>query len=227
MKTKRPYAQVKPIVEKLVDRLSAYCDRIEIAGSLRRQANEIGDIEIVAIPTLPVNLFGEIDGGLPTTLDGYLSSLLDAGHIRHVARQRWGAKLKSFMLTTTAGETHQVDLFLQGEDTMTLNEYQVSAHLTSQNTDIGGCRLSYPVLGLVGEAGEVANKLKKVHRDHHGVLDENRARQIAKEAGDCLWYVAEVCTQLGISLNDVAKGNLLKLSLRRERGVIGGEGDER
>lgn len=112
-------------------------------------------------------------------------------------------------------------------DTMTLNEYQVAAHLTSQNTDIGGCRLSYPVLGLVGEAGEVANKLKKLHRDEHGVLNEARAHLIAREVADVLWYVAEVCTQLGISLDDVAKDNLLKLSLRRERGVIGGSGDER
>ena len=113
MKTKRPYAQVMPIAEKLADRLSARCERIEIAGSLRRQCETVGDIEIVAIPMLQLDLFGNVDDSIATPLDTYLNSLMMTGHIRHTAHKRWGAKLKSFLFTTTMGGDYQVDLFLQ------------------------------------------------------------------------------------------------------------------
>lgn len=110
---------------------------------------------------------------------------------------------------------------------MTLNEYQEAAHATSHNTQIGGETLLYPVLGLAGEAGELANKVKKIYRDNAGVLSNNRRVEIADELSDFLWYVAELATQLNFDLDDIAAGNLKKLADRANRGVIGGSGDER
>ena len=80
----------------------------------------------------------------------------------------------------------------------------------------------YPALGLATEAGEVANKVKKILRD--GDFDR---KAIADEIGDCLWYIAALCRDLNISMNDVAKTNLFKLQDRQKRGVISGSGDNR
>ena len=80
----------------------------------------------------------------------------------------------------------------------------------------------YPALGLAAEAGEVANKVKKILRD--GDFDR---KAIADEIGDCLWYIAALCRDLNISMNDVAKTNLFKLQDRQKRGVISGSGDNR
>ena len=110
---------------------------------------------------------------------------------------------------------------------LSLDEYQRLAHLTSLNTKIGGDALAYPVLGLAGEAGEVANKVKKIYRDNGGVLDEDRKLMVAKEIAGVLWYIAEVATVLGLDLSTVAALNLDSLRSRQARGVIGGNGDER
>jgi len=80
----------------------------------------------------------------------------------------------------------------------------------------------YPALGLAAEAGEVANKVKKILRD--GDFDR---KAIADEIGDCLWYIAALCRDLNVSMNDVAKTNLSKLQDRQKRGVISGSGDNR
>lgn len=110
---------------------------------------------------------------------------------------------------------------------MKLNEYQARAYGTSLDTQIAGSGLLYPVLGLVGEAGELANKVKKIYRDKGGVLTETDKVTLADEAGDCMWYVAEIITQLGYALDDVCYTNLGKLASRANRGVISGSGDER
>lgn len=110
---------------------------------------------------------------------------------------------------------------------MELREYQRKAHETSHNTKIGGDALLYPVIGLFGEAGELANKVKKVHRDNDGQMSGGHHEKLVDEAGDILWYVAEICTQLGVSLDYVASVNLHKLADRADRGVIGGSGDNR
>lgn len=86
--------------------------------------------------------------------------------------------------------------------------------------------LYYVGLGL-GEAGEVQGKIKKILRDDDSVLTEDKVKEIGKELGDALWYVAQTATELGLSLNDIAAGNLEKLADRRERGVIQGSGDNR
>ena len=85
----------------------------------------------------------------------------------------------------------------------------------------------YPVLGLVGEAGEVAEKIKKLYRDKGGKIDSEAMNLIAKELGDVCWYVAEICTQMDISLDGVIGLNLEKLYNRSIRNAIGGSGDNR
>ncbi len=85
----------------------------------------------------------------------------------------------------------------------------------------------YPVLGLTGEAGEVAEKIKKLIRDKNSVIDEKFKNDIQKELGDVLWYVAQLATEFDLDLNKVAEKNIEKLYSRLERGVIGGDGDDR
>jgi NTP pyrophosphatase (non-canonical NTP hydrolase) len=80
----------------------------------------------------------------------------------------------------------------------------------------------YPALGLAAEAGEVANKVKKILRD--GKFDRSA---IADEVGDCLWYIAALCRDLNVDMKELAKGNLRKLHDRKARGVIQGSGDKR
>src|SRR4051794_24872408 len=87
--------------------------------------------------------------------------------------------------------------------------------------------LAYPALGLAGEAGEVAEHAKKVIRDDGGTLTDERRRAMAKELGDVLWYVAQVASELGLDLDEVAQANLQKLLSRQRRGVLSGSGDER
>ena len=90
-----------------------------------------------------------------------------------------------------------------------------------------GKNFIYPTLGLAGEAGEVAEKIKKVLRDNQGVIDQPRKEEIAKELGDVLWYLAQIATELGLSLDEVVKTNLKKLSSRQKRNRLSGSGDER
>jgi len=103
---------------------------------------------------------------------------------------------------------------------MTFNEYQEKASKTAIYPE--QFKLVYPALGLAGEAGEVAEKVKKHIRD--GVLDVDAVK---KEMGDVLWYLAALSSDLGIELEDVALANVEKLSSRKQRGVIGGSGDNR
>ena len=80
----------------------------------------------------------------------------------------------------------------------------------------------YPALGLAAEAGEVANKVKKILRD--GNFDRHA---IADEIGDCLWYIAALCRDLNVDMSEVAKNNLDKLQDRKKRGTLKGNGDKR
>lgn len=85
----------------------------------------------------------------------------------------------------------------------------------------------YPLLGMVGEAGEVSEKIKKLFRDDQGKLTPARKAEIVKELGDVLWYMAQLSTELGIRLSDVAEGNLEKLASRLNRNTLHGDGDNR
>lgn len=85
----------------------------------------------------------------------------------------------------------------------------------------------YPTLGLVNEAGEVAGKVKKIFRDKGGVIGEADREALKQELGDVLWYFAQICTELDLTLAEVAEANLVKLFDRLERGKIQGDGDKR
>jgi NTP pyrophosphatase (non-canonical NTP hydrolase) len=85
----------------------------------------------------------------------------------------------------------------------------------------------YPTLGLTSEAGEVAGKVKKIFRDRGGVVTDEDREALTLELGDVLWYLAELCTRLDISLEDVATANIDKLQSRLARGMLAGDGDTR
>jgi NTP pyrophosphatase (non-canonical NTP hydrolase) len=109
---------------------------------------------------------------------------------------------------------------------MDLNAYQDAARLTALYPDVGNNPI-YPTLGLSGEAGEVADKVKKVLRDRNGQFDDSVRAEIALELGDVLWYVAQLASELGYELEDVANQNLQKLRDRSSRGQLKGSGDHR
>jgi len=85
----------------------------------------------------------------------------------------------------------------------------------------------YPTMGLVNEAGEVAGKVKKIFRDRSGEISDADREDLKSELGDVLWYLAQICTELGLTLEEVAGHNLEKLFDRLERGQIKGDGDNR
>ena len=109
---------------------------------------------------------------------------------------------------------------------MTFEEYQKKSRKTAEYPDAGK-NFIYPTLGLTGEAGEVAEKIKKILRDHGGVLNDMAKADIEKELGDVLWYVSQLATELGLLLEDVASKNIEKLYSRMERGRLSGSGDNR
>ena len=105
------------------------------------------------------------------------------------------------------------------------NAYQKDSMRTATFAD--KMALVYLALGLNGEAGEVAEKVKKVVRDDEGVLTPERREGIIDELGDVLWYLAQLCNELNIDFSEVASRNLKKLADRKERGVLHGDGDKR
>lgn len=111
-----------------------------------------------------------------------------------------------------------------------MNEYQKQSSkydLFRATGNYGIVAFVEKVLGLVGEAGETADKIKKILRDKDGVIDEHDKIEITKELGDVLWYVANIARYLGVPLEEVAKMNLEKLESRNKRNLLHGEGDNR
>ena len=109
---------------------------------------------------------------------------------------------------------------------MDLKTYQKKATKTAVYPRVGENYI-YPTLGLVGEAGEIANKIKKIERDQEGKISEEIRDALKVELGDILWYVAQLATELGIELDDIGKDNITKLASRKGRGTLHGSGDER
>jgi NTP pyrophosphatase (non-canonical NTP hydrolase) len=109
---------------------------------------------------------------------------------------------------------------------MDLDAYQHQARQTALYPQAGSNPI-YPTLGLCGEAGEVADKVKKVLRDQGGVFDARVREDLKLELGDVLWYVAQLASELGFSLEEIGQANLAKLASRSERNVISGSGDRR
>ena len=116
---------------------------------------------------------------------------------------------------------------------MTLDEYQQKALETAVYPQ--QYKIIYPALGINGEAGEVADKVKKIIRDTvimtdaNGsiILPENKRVELAKEAGDVLWYIATLAHDIGFTLEEIGQMNYDKLHSRQQRGMLGGSGDNR
>lgn len=113
-----------------------------------------------------------------------------------------------------------------GVGVVSLNGYQELAAFTAAYPNVGHNPI-YPTLGLAGEAGEVAEKVKKVLRDNNGQFDAAAINAIKKELGDVMWYVARLAAELGLSLKDIATGNIAKLNSRKQRDKLHGSGDDR
>src|SRR5512140_634819 len=105
-------------------------------------------------------------------------------------------------------------------------EYQEKAKKTAKYPVIGHAVI-YPTLGLTNEAGEVSGKIKKIFRDKEGIISEADRNALKGELGDVLWYLAQVSTELGLSLDEIAEHNIDKLLDRQSRGKIHGDGDDR
>ena len=109
---------------------------------------------------------------------------------------------------------------------MDFNTYQQRSRTTALYPEVGRNPI-YPTLGLCGESGEVADKVKKVIRDRQGHFDPDTRDAIELELGDVLWYVAQLASELGLSLEGIAEANLAKLASRSARDRISGSGDNR
>jgi NTP pyrophosphatase (non-canonical NTP hydrolase) len=109
---------------------------------------------------------------------------------------------------------------------MNFSEYQELARETAIYPNLGG-NIYYPVLGLCGESGEVAEKVKKILRDDNGIVSEIKRQEIKKELGDVLWYIANIGCEFGIKLEDIAESNIQKLHDRQKVNTLHGSGDNR
>src|SRR5262249_24249044 len=114
---------------------------------------------------------------------------------------------------------------------MDFNEYQKlasrTAHMPEDKKDDPHYALMYFCMGLAGETGEVIEKVKKVIRNHHGDIPEDKRALIKHEIGDVLWYLSQTARMCDITLDDAAAANIEKLADRAKRGVIKSEGDTR
>lgn len=108
---------------------------------------------------------------------------------------------------------------------MTIEEYSEIIKKTAVfPKEIG---LTYCTMGLCGEAGEVAEKMKKLYRDKNGIVTETFKNDIKKELGDVIWYVTALGNELGIPLDGIMEANYRKLMLRRATNTLHGDGDNR
>ena len=96
---------------------------------------------------------------------------------------------------------------------MNFEEYQSAASMTALYPRRMS-NLEYPTLGLAGEAGEVANIVKKIQRDNEGILTEEVRGKLRDELGDVLWYISACADELGLTLDEIAAFNVDKLAKR-------------
>jgi len=132
----------------------------------------------------------------------------------------------AFREVSTQGEVDG-DMFLISNRWITRDQINNSVERLLDNHETTLSRLVYPILGLVGEAGELANKVKKWGRDNAGKVSEDQTDALADELGDTLWYVAATSTGLQMDLDGIAEANLSKLYSRQQRGTLQGNGDNR
>lgn len=113
---------------------------------------------------------------------------------------------------------------------MNIDEYQEKAKkydFFEVTEDFNEVAFLEKVLGVVGEAGETADKIKKIIRDKSGKPTDGDKVEITKELGDILWYLVNIARYMGVTMTEVAQMNLDKLESRRERNKLHGEGDNR
>jgi len=134
-------------------------------------------------------------------------------------RSGWGIRMPSANRKLPSG------LIGVGQ-TMDFQAYQVQSRATARYPNAGSNPI-YPTLGLCGESGEVADKVKKVIRDQGGEFSAEVIEGLKLELGDVLWYVSQLASELGLDLDQVAQANLDKLASRAARNVLSGSGDLR
>lgn len=113
---------------------------------------------------------------------------------------------------------------------MQFDDYQELTKATAVYPEVGTgsiVAVNYTGLGASNEAGEIAGKIKKAWRDDNSIVTEKKKVELIAEIGDVLWYLSQLANELDVSLNYIASANLHKLLDRKERGVIGGSGDNR
>ncbi len=111
-------------------------------------------------------------------------------------------------------------------DVMSFNKYQSLARDTAIYPNLGD-NFTYPALGLCGEAGEVAEKCKKIIRDQGGKWDNKNREDLKLEISDVLWYCANLASEFNLTLEEIAQANIDKLQSRKDRGTLRGSGDNR
>jgi NTP pyrophosphatase (non-canonical NTP hydrolase) len=131
-----------------------------------------------------------------------------------------GARLKAQNVQWVKG------MSISNHTPFNLSDYQAESRKTYKDLEVDS-PLTYPVLGMLNEAGEFAGKFKKIFRDKGGVIDEATRLALRDELGDVLWYMTQICTNLGFTLDELAAANLEKVLSRLERGTIHGDGDNR
>ena len=99
---------------------------------------------------------------------------------------------------------------------MNFEEYQKAARETAKYPRRLE-NLEYPTLGLTGEAGEVANIVKKIQRDFNGKLTDEIRLKLKDELGDVLWYISACADELGLTLSEIAEFNVEKLAKRHNK----------
>jgi NTP pyrophosphatase (non-canonical NTP hydrolase) len=109
---------------------------------------------------------------------------------------------------------------------MNFTDYQTKSRKTAGYPAIGH-PVIYPTLGLANKAGEVTGKIKKVFPDKDSQISKRTLAELKAELGGVLWYLAQVASELDLSLDDIAEANIAKLYNRLERGKIRGDGDNR
>ena len=110
---------------------------------------------------------------------------------------------------------------------MTLNDYQKDALVTAMFSGNELLDICHWTLGITGEGGEIAEKVKKIIRDNNAVISDEVKAEIVKEIGDVLWYLAVLAKQLGVSFEEIGQANIAKLRSRQARDKIKGSGDNR
>lgn len=107
------------------------------------------------------------------------------------------------------------DSMIKQKSNMEFGEYQKLSRKTAWYPKVGDNYI-FPILGLTGEAGEVANKIKKIERDDGGRVSEESKEMVMNELGDMIWYIAQLCTELDIDLEEVVAGNIQKIESKAD-----------